>query len=861
MPPPAPTKRELRQNRRLVPDIGDTIAARGQKLTRVVREAATAADRESAPDPELGAESEDMLDVIARRHLGASVEDLIDSLASEPPAAPDEPSLLAGRLELFSDRGDIPNAETNPKKREEGAVSPIILTDDAPDFLSGRAKPETLLDLFSLFPMLDGVNWFIHVNRKEPKLYAGMTVRGVQRPVTRVMSYAEWQAVYGGTVFELIVYGPPKNGLAMDSSGRVSPKKLTEPITIHFPGPPSLEGMVFSEGDPDPMNLAAESQLPRRPATIGEAKVEETRLEIGAKREIRQESREEEERKEKEKLLRDQATSAERMMAQFMTLQQDAAKREGDLREKMFDREREHTRQLQDFTEQMEEKFKELLGSAKPDDVERFIKMNTSLNQHNKGGDTDALREEHARELGRLTEQRTKDSEAFARQLKDERERSDRICADERARADQRIKDAEERYHNKERDERERASSEVQKVKDECERRLQDMHRQHTDRIADLDRNHARDIAGKESAHVMQLDTLKSTHEMRLDAARGDVKRAGVDIERYKREAEEGRDVVGRITKLKEEASALGMVEASESGDSEPETVPQMLMKIGANVAGALPQIVENIAGMMKGRNEQETQQALALQRQAMINQAGSAAQGTPFPAAHNRRGATPRLAPLQPIAQVGAAPLIPGHEPHRHVSPPGTIRPIPAQDQQPEEIMRQQFLASQAEQQAHDQAQTAQAFLAQQAVYQEPVVPGSGVDPLHTGMPPEPQMGQAPAAPTIPPPGFAVASPPAVTGSPTVSAETVAEDRSIVSTEGHLLPSYTNNISPAIVAAEFLNRFPKEAIRQLLSELGTPDRISEAYERERGPSHPFTRRDGKKFLREIFALLEKGSR
>jgi hypothetical protein len=846
---PRAAKPEPRRERRLVPDLSDTIEAGGQKLTRVARVSIEESDPESpAPDPE----PKPTLDSIARKHLGASVEELIGTLAGEEPPPAPRPSDYASRLELLSDiEVPAPDPETNPKKRAEGAVSPIVLTDDAPDDLSRYSKPETLVDLFNMFPMIDGVSWYIHVKRKSPKIAYGMNILGPQRAVTRVLSYPEWEAIYGGGTFELIVYGPPKTGSVLNHQGVIAPRRLTDPFLFDFPGPPNTEGLVHYRGDEE-MNppILAEGMLPRRPQTIAEGKVEEKRIETAAEREIRAETREERERAKSDRLLQEKAQADSAILTKFMEMQERAAERESELRAQQLEREREHAKEMREFVEKTEERFKSLVPQEqKPDDVERLIKLNASMN---KSGSADELRAEHSREIQRLTEQRTRDQDNFNQQLKDTRERSDRLVADERLRADQRIKDAEERYHNNERDARDRATAEIQKTKDECERRLQEQHRQAESRIADLDRNHARDLATKDAAHLMQLQTTVSTWEMRLDQAKGDAKRASTETERYKQEANENKDVVGKITKLKEDAAALGMIDSSEAGSSEPETFPQMLMKVGTNLAGALPSIVENIGNMMKGKDETALQQARLQGRQEMMAQAGSMQQQPPQLQAHQRRG-VPRLAPFQPISQATSAPLIPGHEPGRHNPASQGIRPIPTSaDLQPEEIMRQEALARQ--QQLEQQASL---------FVQAPAIPGPGVDPFHTGMPPEPQMQAPPAppAPSIPPPALQsvpAPPPPPPPASDPAQAALRAEDQQIVIIEPYILPSYENQIPAELVATEFASRFPKDQVRAILADLGSADRLIEAFEREKGSAHPFSRRDGKKYLRALFAGLVK---
>ena len=851
---PRPDKGEARpRERRLVPDLSDTIEAGGQTLTRARRVPIEDSDPEPALEPE--PVEQKTLDSIAKKHLGAIVSELVETLTDEEPPPEPVPKSHAPRTELFGDEAPPPDPETNPKKRAEGAVSPIVLTDDAPVDLLPYSKPETLIDLFNLFPKINGRDWFIHVKRKAPTQAYGMKITGPQRAINRPLSYSEWEAIYGGGTFELIVYGPPKTGNVLDYQGRIQPRRLTDPFLFDFPGPPNTEGLVHAGGEEDPMNPSlVEGQLPRRPQTIAEGKVEEARIEVAAQRELRGESREEKERAKAERLQQEQLNASSAMMKTFMEMQDKAAAREAQLRSDQIEREREiareHAIELRELAASMEEKIKSLVDQKKPDDTERIINLTNALGKNNTSADD--LRAQHTAELQRLAESRTREQDNFNLQLKDARERSDRLVSDERQRADQRIKDAEERFHNKERDERERASSEIQKIKDECERRLQDQHRQMESRLADQDRNHQRDTASKDAAHAMQLQTTISTWEMRLDQAKGETKRAGADIERYRKEADENKDVVGKITKLKEDAAALGMIDASEAGSNEPETFAQMAMKVGTNLAGALPSIVENVGNMLKGKDEQALQQARLQGRQEMMAQAGQLQHSPPgLPPAHSRRG-VPRLAPFQPISQATSAPLIPGHEPGRHNPSSQQIRPIPtAADLQPEEIMRQEALLRQQQ-------------LEQQALFaQPPAIPGPNVDPFHTGMPPEPQMvapqTMPPPAPSIPPPAFQSAPPPAASD-PALLAQR-AEDQQIVSSlEGFVLPSYENQVPAELLAAEFANRFPKAQIQQILTELGSPERLIAAFEREKGSSHPFARRDGKKYLRGLFAGLAKAS-
>lgn len=852
---------ELTREKHAVPDL-DTIEVGGQRLTRVKRRSRPG----SAPEEDsvVGAESARApiasLEELARKHLGpdpaAALEEHGEFLRalSEPPGE-DEPlpiADLAGRMELFSDTGAVPHPETNPGKREDGALSPIVTTDDAPDFLAGHSPPETLFDLFQLFPQLDGVNWWIYVTRKTPALYSGINVAGVLRPITRPLSLVDWQAIYGGGTYELIVYGPPKTGIVLDATGRVPAKKLTQPITFKFPGIPSLESMVYDDPEEPAMSQQVHEVLTasRRPLSIGESKVAEKQVEVAAEREIRQEIETKEARRDAQLAREREAKQQDGLLGKLLDLQREGATREADLRSEMLERERQFAEERRLNDEKWEARMQQLTGEKKPDDVERLIKLSGSMN---KGGDMDEIRASHAKEVQHLIEQRSKDAERHDQLLKDERARADTAIRDATERADRRIKDAEERFHNNERDLRERSAVEVQRAKDDAERRVGDQHRQNETRIADLDRAHTRDLESLKATHAMALESLKNTFEMRTETLRGDAKRAQSDADRARTELEDHKDLPKQIGKLKKAAEELGMTDASDNEPPEPETVGQTLLKVAGNLASSLPQVVESIGGMLGKRTDQELHAARVQGRNDMIQNAGAFAGGGYAPAGAAPIAPTRRPRRLQPIESAAPPPLVPGHEPFRpQQTRSAAPRPIPGDNDQPEEQLRQEFLARAEAELAHQQHQ--------QQEYVPAVVPGPGADPFHTGMPPEPQM-QPPApsaSASTPPPSLPAQAPAAV---PPQDAAQAAEDAQLVQTEPLLLGPFEAGETPENVARGIAQSYPKETIAGLLASLGSAERVLEAFARQRPPEHPFNRYAGKKFIRGLFAELGKVAR
>jgi len=344
-------------------------------------------------------------------------------------------------------------------------------------------------------------------------------------------------------------------------------------------------------------------------------------------------------------------------------------------------------------------------------------------------------------------------------------------------------------------------------------------------------RNHERDVSSLKAQHAMAMESLKGSYDMRLETARGEVKRTLSEADRWKQEAESGKDVVGRLRKLKEDAAELGMVEASAEGGSEPETVPQMLMKTGMGVVQNLPAIIENIGGMFKARSAQDLQQARLQGRQDMVDQAG---QGLQLPPPHARRRGGP--------PQLGA----PGGYVPRHMSEVSSVPMGPAGDPIPVPAYQSQVFQPSLEPIPAPMPEV-------QVSMAPPPFPG------HTGMPPEPQMRpQAPPpAQSAPPPALASAPPSEPPPGASVDPGEIAADHQILQAEQVLLPQYTASVPAAVVAEHMFSELGREQVTGLVRSMD-PERVILAISRSGNPGSPFLRRDGKKYLRALFDELKK---
>ena len=809
-----PTTETKKSRRRLVPDSSDTIEVGGERLTRVMR-----------LEPEV--ETEELtrplrtIDDVARKHLGEdaarAIEENSEFIRALGEASREEElpiEKIVDRVELFTEGAAVvPASETDPSKRDGMTMGPLVSTEEAPDFMTGREPPRTLYDLFEMFPLLDGDNWFINVDRVEPRMFGGLRVNGTVRKLTRPVSLDEWQEIYGGGTYKLTVYGPPKRGLILDVDGRTSAKRMTEPITVIFPGPPSTECMYDLEGrETMSQSTHHESMTGRRgPLSNADASVDIKRIDTAADREKRLEVQARDDQKEKERMLKEKASEGNVLLAQLLAAQSAAAEREASLRQQMLDREKEIAEQRRSDDEKWEERIRRITGeAAKPDDVDRFVKIMTVLDRPD--GSVDALRAEHTRELERLQ-----------RQAQEDRDRADRLIEDEKKRCQDRINEVEKRAREFEAEIRSRADKEIAAAKDESERRLNDLHRQYESSKADMDRNHQRDLAAKESTHAMAMETQKQTYEMRLENTKGEVKRTAADVERYRKEAEANKDVVGAITKLKEDASKLGMVDASEAGgEAAPMDWKQMLITSGGAILQGLPGILENIATAARGKNAAELQAAREQGRREMEERAG---QPLPvgLPPAHRQRR---QLASgeLRHMSEVTAPSP-------RSGDPDSFLVPMDPQQQMAPRIVQPP---------------------PQPVFAPEVVSSGSYVPPppggLTTGMPPEPQMAPPAPAPSVAPPPMAAADP----------AEDLAKDRAILEGEALLRPQYEAGVPPSVIVQHIVAQYGPEAAGKIASDLESADRVILAFERSGDPASPFQRRDGKKFLRELFVELEK---
>jgi hypothetical protein len=93
-----------------------------------------------------------------------------------------------------------------------------------------------------------GDRYYVHVVRKEPKVYGGARCDGVQKPIRRKMTSEEFARTYGGLEYELT----PTPAQFNPMTGHPIARALSRPIRVAVPGcPPNLQMAIGYDDEED----------------------------------------------------------------------------------------------------------------------------------------------------------------------------------------------------------------------------------------------------------------------------------------------------------------------------------------------------------------------------------------------------------------------------------------------------------------------------------------------------------------------------------------------------------------------------------------------------------------------------------
>lgn len=751
----------------------------------------------------------------------ASLDDVAQRHAHEPRFEPEEPDddtpsieEIAKRTRLYTMSDSVPMPETNNELADG-------ITMEVPDFAGDQQKPHTLEDLFAIAPIGDG-QYYVSVDRRTPKTWGSVQCAGTQRSITRYMTREDFAAEYGGGVYTLILYGPPKRGQMIDpNTGRGRVKALTAPITVTVPigtYPPNLQAAILDdehyEDEDTAMRYGPGFNAPARPgngrpSTVADARMFEAQLSFEERMQQRNEERERELRQEAgsvagsltpmvEMLRRQAETSQERLEREFN-------QRAGVMKEQI-DRERiERQRAEQRVAE------REALEARRPaEDLKGVASIITAMKDRGPQGE----------DIARLTDAAAKDRERLMQQHQVEAARItetyERRAKDAEERADRRVKESEERAEARIKEGNERADRRVQEAKEDAKRQIEDVRTHMSARLQDEQRNHDRDLAAKNDSWQARLETQKAMYENRISTLGEEITRLRAEAERFRKEAEENKDLPTQLQKFTSVAEVMGFRKDGGGGDDdEPKDWKSMLGRIGLDLVQQLPQLMESASSTVQRLRAPQSQDQMAAAQAAQYQQMMLDAN---MPRALAPSNGVGMFQPSQLAFGTEDGPEYQGVEEHRE-----PIYPVAAQAAPP-----------------------------------APMQPAS--QPQQQRMQPAPRRSMQSVAQPPPPPAAPAPAPQRAGPPPAASGGMVISDEQILQFTPVLQGALEQGASPEEFAVQFVESVGPVMARQIAATI-TPERISAAVQRQPGGSqNPLVRREGQKFLRELWDAVKRAA-
>lgn len=639
-----------------------------------------------------GQKTFESLDEVAARHAALPPpQDEGPAPAPVEPAASAPPpiSRLASKVELEGQEAvpsdDPPHRRSHPTM--DGGVEAIEDAPVAPDDWDGEFR--TLEDLLWRFPIGDGTGqYYLHVQRVKPTMLDGKPIAGVLRPCYDRISQVDFVELYGGGIYHLMVYGPPKRRNLLNhatTSGAPQPRPmLKRPVIYTVPWdadaggyPPNVDAAwMHDPGDIRYMlNQGAQRPFNRAPGSA-DAAILRSELEHAEKREIRQSARREEERREKQR-------------ETLGAIDAVRAAHEGTvevLREQLKDRSARQPPPANPL-----DGLGEVLQVLKPtEDLARIRELHANdlkAQEQRHRDEIAALRAEHERERNSWTvekqgfdlKQQTLE-ERLDRRERDLMERSERVAKEARDDASKRVRDAEEAADRRVRTVEESARREIEALRAELERQLSHQKGLFEMRLADAERERARAIEARDLAHRATESALTSTattEKAMLQSTLSNEKAIlQAEIERYKADnaklqklLDEKEDLPGQVERFGQMAETLGYAKASEGGE---EPKPDKW----AMVTAIAQQVAQNLPDMIRGITEAASQR-----RQGPAPQVAPAVQPRQLAPQPQQRPVAPRRPVAFATEEAGMGSMPPAYSPtpHQVSAPPPQPMPQPA--------------------------------------------------------------------------------------------------------------------------------------------------------------------------------------
>lgn len=457
--------------------------------------------------------------------------------------------------------------------------------------LDGRAR--NIEDIMGMFPIGDG-NYYVYVERKHPRAYRGVSIAGVQKPITTQMDYSEFAQTYGFGSYLLTVYGP-KSYEKFDETGTVKRRPYTRPIRVDIADPykdnppnPEMADLSGGGGDYD----GANSMLinPRRVgfgATEADASILKTQLEHESEAEERRRrwELEQEEREER----RAQFEETRRKQAEMSTM---------GLVKDMLDQSREEVRELR---RQQPNELSALKGLS---EVLQAVKpAGVAEDKHYQ--EITRMRETHQRELENMRDSHRKEIDSIRSYHSEEitrvRGETNALIHEERRRADAAIKQREDDARRSVEDARNEASRRVQELTQMYEARLNDERQRAETRLNDERHQHQRDLQMRSETSKLENSTVHASFEMRMELQKQEVTRLTEELNKVRTELdkEKSKSLADRVNEFSGAAEALGFVK--DDGDKGPRDWKDMLGEAAMGLVQQAPALASSVAGSLRG--------------------------------------------------------------------------------------------------------------------------------------------------------------------------------------------------------------------------------------------------------------------
>lgn len=520
-----------------------------------------------------------------------------------------------------------------PRRSAPLGPAPTLGDPNAIPDLVGDGHPRTLADIYARWPVGKNSDYYIRVERIQPKSFQGMACAGYIGDVHVELSEHEFGAAFGGRDYLLTVYGPDPR---KKEEGGV--KALSQAVRVSIPIlPPNLAATsIFQKGS---SNMQGYPQFPgqmpfgmAQPPSQAEATMHKNTLDMlggmikmerEEKARIAQQGNQASEgvlrfvadqNKSSTELLRDQLNRAEQ---ERLRVQEELGKLQAAAQVATKSSSGDTVALIQALSPNKDDQLKRI-------EMMHLQQMESARQAHESVMQT--MRERHDSEIKR-SEERLKDTITnFVRDI--ESLRSAKQQSEETMRRD---------FESRERQLRDEVATIRREMREESDKRVAELKERYADQIKDIERSQERELrAIKESADT-KLHVTGTMGASEVNQLKERLAELQVEIGRLRDENARLSDPVQQIQAAEEQAQRLGYTKEDPSA---PKTaIEHLASTVGTGIGQALGSAHEWVPALL------QTMQAGRMQQPMMQPQLppGAVPQLPP--------GAAPQLPPGAPQA------------------------------------------------------------------------------------------------------------------------------------------------------------------------------------------------------------------